>query len=191
MKNNRRRWWIITDTHFGHDRIIQLSHRPENYNELIFKSWQNNVEPDDWVIHLGDVTWPKYYDKIKELPGHKILCRGNHDQKSYTWFQEHGFDLVCEEFTMKYDGLNIVFSHQPLIFHDKDINIHGHLHNMVHRNYSDFINPDGGEVSPLFCISLEMLGYQVFSLDYILKLAKKELVNNNTMDLNLEAGEDN
>ena len=28
-------------------------------------------------------------------------------------------------------GTNIIFSHKPLIFHDHDINIHGHLHNLA------------------------------------------------------------
>ena len=171
----KRRWWITSDTHFGHDRIIQLSHRPENYNELIFKNWQNNVKPDDWVIHLGDVTWPRYYDKIKELPGHKILCRGNHDQKSYTWFQEHGFDVVCEEFVMKYNGLNLLFSHEPKIYHTKDFNIHGHLHETDHRKYEDYMIDGNNNISPCYCVTLEKIGYGVFSLDHILKLAFEEL----------------
>ena len=174
IRINNRRWWITTDTHFGHKNLIEWGQRPEDFSEKIIKSWKQNVKPDDWIIHLGDVSWPAYYNELINLPGHKILCRGNHDIKSYNWYNKRGFDLVCEEYTMKYDGMNILFSHQPRIFHDKDINIHGHLHNMSHRTYHDF-NINGQPISPLYCVSLERLGYEVFSLDYIMKLTRKEM----------------
>jgi calcineurin-like phosphoesterase family protein len=47
--------WLITDTHFYHDRIIELAHRPKNYHELIINNWKWLVNEDDTVIHLGDI----------------------------------------------------------------------------------------------------------------------------------------
>ena len=45
--------WIITDTHFRHHRMLELCHRPEDYNEKIIQHWRENVQPDDLVIHLS------------------------------------------------------------------------------------------------------------------------------------------
>lgn len=171
----RRRWWITSDTHLGHNSLIKMEIRPWDFSYWIVKHWCNKVEKDDWVIHLGDLAWPDYYEKLNNLPGHKILVRGNHDQKSYTWYQNHGFDLVCEEFTMKYNGLNLLFSHEPRIYHNKDLNIHGHLHSKEHRIYEDYMIDGNNNISPCYCVTLEEMGYDVFSLDHILKLAFEEL----------------
>lgn len=58
----------------------------ENYQERIFKSWNEIIKEDDYVIIPGDISWAlKLEDaiidlkKIESLPGKKILMRGNHD----------------------------------------------------------------------------------------------------------------
>ena len=160
------RWFITTDTHFGHKNMETLCNRPPDFSERIFRNWKRNVKPDDWIIHLGDVSWPEYYDRLTELPGHKILTRGNHDQKSYTWYQNHGFDFVCESFTMRVWGLNVVFSHKPLVFHDADINIHGHLHALAEFN----------SVNPAYSLALEERGYGVFYLKDVVNAAHVKLM---------------
>lgn len=162
-------WWITTDTHFGHENMVQLCGRPEDFTERIISDWKRKVKPEDWVIHLGDVSWPAYYDKLAELPGHKILVRGNHDVKSYTWYQKHGFDVVCENFTMKLEGMTVIFSHEPLVFHGADINIHGHLHAQAAFN----------SVCPAYSLALEEFGYRVIPLEEILTLAKALLTKHN------------
>lgn len=44
--------WITTDTHFGHDMLIQYG-RPTDFSERIFKGLEQ-VSPGDMLIHLGD-----------------------------------------------------------------------------------------------------------------------------------------
>lgn len=49
-------YYVITDTHFGHEDIKTLANRPDNYEDLIIKSWNSLVKADDIVICLGDMA---------------------------------------------------------------------------------------------------------------------------------------
>jgi len=121
--------WIITDTHWLHTNIIKYCNRPENHNELMIKNWKEMVQYDDVIIHLGDVILGDR-DKLKsilvQLPGKKILIKGNHDTKPINWYIEQGFDFACDQII--YEG--IVFSHVPIseLPEGTRINIHGHFH---------------------------------------------------------------
>lgn len=60
-----------------------------NHEEKIIRSWQKSVSDDDLVLIPGDISWAiKLEDAIKDLeiidnlPGKKVLIRGNHD---YWW----------------------------------------------------------------------------------------------------------
>ncbi len=88
------------------------------------------VADDDLVIHLGDVSFGGDM-VVSALPGRKVLVRGNHDKHSYMWYMRHGFDFCCESFGMNIGGLRLIFTHAPLIFHEYNVNIHGHLHNVA------------------------------------------------------------
>lgn len=61
----------------------------ENYEEKIKKDWQEKVTEKDLVVLPGDFSWAMYLDEtekdfefINNLPGKKILLKGNHD---YWW----------------------------------------------------------------------------------------------------------
>ena len=157
------KFWLISDTHFEHDRMIELCNRPENFTELIVENWNSMIAPEDTVIHLGDVSWvaDTYMDRLN---GKKILVRGNHDGKSVAWYMEHGFDFVCKTFTMKFGGLDIIFSHKPLIFHEHDICIHGHLHNCAKVT----------SVCPHYLVALEDTDYKPILLNDLVVQLKAE-----------------
>lgn len=60
-----------------------------NYEEKIKQDWLSKVKQDDLVILPGDFSWAMYLDETKkdfefidDLPGKKILLKGNHD---YWW----------------------------------------------------------------------------------------------------------
>ncbi|HLR35584.1 MAG TPA: metallophosphoesterase [Tissierellales bacterium] len=60
-----------------------------NHEEKIFDSWEKLVREDDLVLVPGDISWAmkledSYEDlkRIDELPGKKIMSKGNHD---YWW----------------------------------------------------------------------------------------------------------
>ena len=72
------------------------------------------MKPQDTVIHLGDCAWrPEGMKRLLELPGKKILVRGNHDDKSLEKYMEMGWDFACDSIVMKLGGVVILFSHKP------------------------------------------------------------------------------
>lgn len=61
----------------------------ENYQELLEKNWRELVAPEDTVVLAGDFSWGMNMEQAKadfafveDLPGQKILLKGNHD---YWW----------------------------------------------------------------------------------------------------------
>ena len=61
----------------------------EGYQQKIHQQWMQTVGPDDLVLVAGDICWAMKFDQaltdlawIHDLPGTKILLRGNHD---YWW----------------------------------------------------------------------------------------------------------
>ncbi len=61
----------------------------EGYLDKIFADWKAKVNDDDIVLLAGDFSWAMKleeakadFDMLKDLPGKKIIIRGNHD---YWW----------------------------------------------------------------------------------------------------------
>lgn len=131
--------WLTTDTHFNHDRIATYCVRPTNFTELLIKRWKEVVKPGDLVIHLGDVAIGnrrKVIDILAELPGRKVLVRGNHDRQHGTdWWMDQGFAFACDG--MKYR--NCWLTHEPStsLADGCQINIHGHLHNFDQNHHPE------------------------------------------------------
>ena len=84
--------YAIGDLHLSLAKDKPMSIFGENWKEheqKIKKNWLEKVKENDYVILLGDFSWATYleeaYDDFKyldELPGKKILLKGNHD---YWW----------------------------------------------------------------------------------------------------------
>lgn len=58
----------------------------EGYLEKIFEDWKLKVSEDDLVLLAGDFSWAmkleetkEDFDMLKDLPGKKVMIRGNHD----------------------------------------------------------------------------------------------------------------
>ena len=126
------KYWLISDTHLGHHNLEDYESRPEDFTIQIINNWNTLVNDNDLIIHLGDVILSgkdNYNRWVTNLRGRKILIKGNHDSGSYKFYLEHGWDFVCEYFVWKIYGLQILFSHKPMIIWSGiDINIHGHSH---------------------------------------------------------------
>ncbi len=78
------RIWLTTDTHLGHDKIIESCGRPENHEEIILKEL-SLIPKDCLLIHLGDVCigndrhWHQEIFNATKHCRRRILVRGNHD----------------------------------------------------------------------------------------------------------------
>lgn len=140
-------FWIVSDTHLGHEILRAYSGRPVDADERILRGLSviDNTK-GDVLVHLGDVCIgndDKWHREIrKRTSGTMILVRGNHDKRSITWYLERGWDIVVDRFDLVMYGKRIAFSHIPLADDGSfDINIHGHFHNSDHHRWeSEFVN---------------------------------------------------
>lgn len=129
-------FWLVSDTHFGHDKIKEYEGRPDKFELKILNCLLDNMESKDTLIHLGDICIgndEKWHENLCMVPGKKWLIRGNHDKKNIEWYLSHGWSSVCDYFVLNYFGNKILFSHKPIYDIPCNVNIHGHLHNNEHR----------------------------------------------------------
>ena len=164
---------VISDTHFNHTNIIPYSNRPFNslqeMDTAIINNWNKVVSYDDIVLCLGDFCFGtkdniSYY--AKQLNGHKILIKGNHD-RSRSAYLEAGFQDVMNEFILQPGQARnhkaILFSHKPRIGIDEDtVNIHGHIHEQT-------LDPTIFKLENYFNVSVENINYTPIDLQEIIK----------------------
>ena len=84
--------YTIADLHlsFNTDKPMNVFGKNwDNYEEKIKEDWLSKVKDEDLVILPGDYSWAMYLEEtekdfefINNLPGKKILLKGNHD---YWW----------------------------------------------------------------------------------------------------------
>ncbi len=84
--------YVIADLHlsFTVNKPMDIfGNNWEKHEEKIKKDWLENVKTEDTVILPGDFSWATYIEEAKkdfeylnDLPGKKILLKGNHD---YWW----------------------------------------------------------------------------------------------------------
>ena len=123
------RLFLIADCHFQHHRLVELAGRPPDFTEQIIANWQRLVAPDDTVINLGDVQigqMSTFAHLQAQLPGFKVLLRGNHDHERPNWYYKRGIHLVMDEMRIG----RILLSHAPTIPLPDGVThcIHGHYH---------------------------------------------------------------
>ena len=159
-------YYIITDTHFGHKKMLEYCGRPENFEDIIKNNIRNIITQNDILIHLGDVCIgnDKKHNNFFGNIGYKtILVKGNHDKKSTTWYMNNGWDFVCDRFDLVLGGKRISFSHKPIEYDGMfDVNIHGHFHNSDYRKYEESLASVLTEKHKL--LALEYVDYRPINL---------------------------
>lgn len=150
--------WFTSDTHFGHERIIELCNRPfdsvSEMNDALIANWNSVVSDGDTVFHMGDAVMGSFAENVQilgQLNGQIHLIPGNHDRVSaayhhknpaaYYRFEQMYLDqgvIIHEEIDgLPIGGQWITMSHYP--FTDErypqlcpeDVGqwlIHGHVH---------------------------------------------------------------
>lgn len=84
--------FAISDLHLGFsvDKPMDIfGSRWENYTDVLAQNWKEMISEDDIVLMSGDTSWGTYlkdclddFRYIENLPGRKIITKGNHD---YWW----------------------------------------------------------------------------------------------------------
>lgn len=134
--------WVISDTHFGHDNILQYcpwrqswAKSVQEHDAALIAAWRALVQPDDWVLHLGDVALgPRDYAATirRQLTGRIIVVRGNHD-RSLSVMRDAGYDFVKSAVRVEHEGHQWICRHNPAAFSVREAAIskrllHGHCH---------------------------------------------------------------
>jgi len=134
-------WFIISDTHFGHKKIVEYAQRPEDHNDLMVRNWNKVVKKDDYVLHLGDLHLTTFVEAEKycsQLNGHKFLIIGNHDDNGDIHYGKLGFTVVepiYKRFTNSKGIYPVIFTHEPVIDIGDWYNVHGHIHQGTHHEF--------------------------------------------------------
>lgn len=101
--------FVMGDLHLSlsSDKSMDIFGGWENYVERIKDNWNREVSPEDTVVVPGDISWAMSLKEaeadfrfIHELPGRKIILKGNHDYwwttaaKMNNFLAENGFDSI-------------------------------------------------------------------------------------------------
>lgn len=145
--------WFTSDTHFLHEKVVELSNRPyQNYadmEESLINNWNSVVKRGDVVYHLGDfaISWGKASSGIKidrlirSLNGSKFLIVGNHDRDEVTknshWTKVTHYHEIKVDMGSEHKK-RIVMCHYPMKswnqMHRGSWMLHGHCHgNLQHE----------------------------------------------------------
>jgi len=166
--------WVISDTHFGHSRIIEYAARPfrdvDEMDATLVANWNNVVGNDDTVYHLGDYALCDYSRMRRistQLKGKRILVRGNHDKMSCSkYVQWLGFEKVVQRVEAVVSGWTVLMAHRPPnapVTGPTTLRLHGHTHEHTCRHQSPTcVN-----------VSVEATGYAPMPLEKIIYQANK------------------
>lgn len=118
--------WVGTDWH-----VWSVGHTPHHPYQSVSNirqlsdSYANDIQVDDVFIYLGDLCDPAVTDLnelkrlVQNIPGYKILVKGNHDTETDYFYRDIGFDEVCDVCVIN----QVAFSHFPLKVEPDMINI--------------------------------------------------------------------
>jgi calcineurin-like phosphoesterase family protein len=156
--------FLFSDPHFDHKNIIRYTHRPfedvKHMNETILKNYNKTVKKDSLVYFLGDMTGPKapqvanfwFNYWFRQLKGHIIFLKGNHDPRGY------------RERVIHVDNLYFKLSHFPNNRGDwVGWMIHGHVHDK-----GPFIDFQNMKIN----VSVDVTGFKPVRLSDIIKKVK-------------------
>lgn len=159
--------WLIGDTHFSHQKIIEYCNRPfrtvEEMNEILIKNWNSCIGKNDVVIMMGDFALcgkEKIIEIGNKLKGRKHLLLGNHDGGSNDTYRAAGFEYIYK-YPILLDEKYIISHYPQKIFSDGYINIHAHTHN--NPTFSHFTKNS-------FCTSVELNNYKPILFEDIKEL---------------------
>jgi len=126
--------WFISDTHFGHENILEYEKeaRPfdslEQMHEVMIERWNSVVNDKDIVFHVGDFAFGRSNIAIaNRLNGKKRLILGNHDTYPISEYMPY-FERIFGMIHYKQCLLSHIPVHSNCLGSRWLLNIHGHLH---------------------------------------------------------------
>lgn len=123
--------FFTSDCHFGHSNIIDYCNRPfhtvEEMDETIIENWNQVVNPNDTVYHVGDFTFDDPFKYLKRLKGNIIFLKGNHDA-----FRHPVFRNAKDRLVLNIEKITVVLDHFCMRVwpksHYNSFHLFGHSH---------------------------------------------------------------
>lgn len=134
--------YFIGDLHFGHTSVIRHDSRPWDtlpaMHAGLIERWNSAVTDTDTVYVMGDVVYANNPTKelslvpyVRQLSGHKILIRGNHD-RLLTEEMRQCFDDVQDYLVTTVEVQTVVLFHFPIVHFTRQpygaVHIYAHMH---------------------------------------------------------------
>lgn len=155
------------DTHFGSQRVLELSRRPFNstmeMDKELIRLWNETIAPGEEVYHLGDFG---NYEIIKKLNGNIHLILGNYELKdiqekkiSIEKLLDCGFvsvenNIYLDNFNPELEKVKkIKLVHKPSecdIDNPEVFNLYGHIHGrQLCKRFGLDVGVDGHHFKPV------------------------------------------
>lgn len=153
--------FFIGDLHFGHKKILEFGQRDfatiEEHDAGVAEAWNQAIrKKHDLIFVLGDVAMTREgLEQMRDLPGRKILIRGNHDTFSTLDYLAAGFEEVHGFRGYKEFWLSHCPIHESEMYRRKG-NIHGHNHFPERNLGGQYIN-----------VNADCVGLAPVSLDWV------------------------
>jgi calcineurin-like phosphoesterase family protein len=177
------RIFVTSDTHFGHDREFLwgprgfMSH--VDHDKEVIRRWNETVQPDDVVYHLGDVMLGDNTYGIgclEQLNGHIKIIPGNHDTASRLSLYKllPNVEVLGLAEMIKYKKYNFYLSHHPTMTSNLEkapylrmhlINLYGHTHQQ---------KPFYQDIPFMFHVGMDSNNCTPILLDDAIELMKEE-----------------
>lgn len=130
--------FFTADTHFGHQRTLELSRRPFvnilKMNQYLEANWNNVVNQNDTVYHLGDFG---NIDRLPSLRGNIFFLPGNYDDEETIEILSSRCEIIEPNTIIEIENNKLQLIHEPDEAKNKGhFFLFGHIHKlqMVKRN---------------------------------------------------------
>ncbi len=142
--------FFTSDHHFGHANIINLCNRPfkdvNEMNTVLIQRWNDKINPEDEVYHLGDFGMTKDTEHIAnildQLNGTIYLITGNHEgaalsnRKKFRWIKDY-YELKVKDTDCKNGVQRIILFHYAMRVWRGDYRGTWQLYGHSHGNLPD------------------------------------------------------
>lgn len=112
-------YWLISDTHFGEERILGRRNRPfeslEEMNESLIYRWNTKIKSEDRVFHLGNFGYhtSHYLQNIlSQLQGKITLIQAEEDRSLEKLFLLD-FVCICHGIHLDYKNYHFYLTSSP------------------------------------------------------------------------------
>lgn len=172
--------YFISDLHFCHQSIIEMSQRPfatlEEMHATMIRRWNKVVKTNDQVYIIGDFLYKGTAQEanqiLSQLKGKKYLIRGNHEKYlNQPEFDISLFEWVKDYYTFKENKRQYVLFHYPILewegWYRDSILLYGHVHNNRSDYFYQTLGPNAVNVGA------DMLDFTPISQTQVLELVAK------------------